>query len=71
MNPSDKDDRDHNKYTQAFDPPLVHEEELEHDEDKETEEEEESPEVEENKETKAKTEGATKEAMLRVPSGQL
>jgi hypothetical protein len=36
-----------------------------------TEEERESPEVEENKETKEKTEVATKEAMLRAPSGQL
>jgi hypothetical protein len=72
MNPSD---RDRNKDTQAFESPLIHEEELEHsatgDEDKETEEEGESPEVEENKETKEKTEVATKEAMLRVPSGQL
>jgi hypothetical protein len=75
MNPSDKHNRDRNNDTQAFDPPLIHEEEFEHlatgDEDKETEEEGESPEVEENKETKEKTEVATKEAMLRVPSGQL
>jgi hypothetical protein len=75
MNLSDKDALDRNKKTQAFDPPLNHEEETEDsstgDEEKQSAEEWVSPEVEENKEAKEKTEVVTKEAMLRVPSGQL
>ena len=75
MNPSDKHNRDRNKDTQAFDPPLIHEEEIEHsstgDKEKESVEERESPEVEENEEIKERTEAVTKEAMLRVTCGQL
>jgi hypothetical protein len=74
MNPSDKDYTDRNE-TQAIDPPLIHEEEIEHssteDEETQSAEEREFPEVEENRQTKEETEVATKEAMLRVTGGQL
>jgi hypothetical protein len=73
MNPSDKD-YTHRNETQAIDPPLIHEEEIEHsstdDEEKQSAEEREFPEVEENGETKEETEVVTKEAMLRVTGGQ-
>ena len=75
MNPSDKDYRDRNEEMRAFDPPLIHEQEIEHsstdDEEKESAVERESPEVEENEETKEETELVTKEAMLKVTGGQL
>ena len=75
MNPSDKDYRDRNEEMQAFDPPLIHEQEIEHsstdDEEKESAVERESPGVEENEETKEETELVTKEAMLKVTGGQL
>ena len=74
MNPSDKDYTDRNE-TQAIDPPLIHEEEIEHSsteyEETQSAEEREFPEVEENRQTKEETEVATKEAMLRVTGGQL
>jgi hypothetical protein len=66
-----------NKETQAFDSPLIHEEKIERsapgDEENENENEKEtgSAEVEEGEENKGKTELVTKEAMVRVTSGQL
>jgi hypothetical protein len=75
MNPSDNDAHDRNKEAKAFDPPLIHEAEIERsatrDEEEGIEEKEESREVEVDKEAKDKTEVATKEAMIRMPSGQL
>jgi hypothetical protein len=74
MNPSDRDDHERNKETQAFASPLIQEEEIERsatgDEEKENEKERGSAEVEENEENKGKTELVTKEAMVRVTSGQ-
>jgi hypothetical protein len=74
MDPSDKDAHDRNRETKAFDPPLIREEDIEHSatgEEEGSEEKGESPEVEENKGAEEKTNLATKEAMLKVPSGQL
>jgi hypothetical protein len=76
MNPSDRDDHElSNKETQAFDSPLIHEEKIERsapgDEENENEKETGSAEVEESEENKGKTELVTKEAMVRVTSGQL
>ena len=77
MNPSDKGHSGRNAETQAFDPPIIHEEEIEQerspteDDEKQSAEERESPEIDENGETKEENEAITKEAMLRVTGGQL
>jgi hypothetical protein len=75
MNSSDKNTHDRNEATKAFDPPLIHEEEIERsvtgDEEAGIGQEEQSTGVEEDKEARKKTELATKEAILKVPSGQL
>jgi hypothetical protein len=72
MNTSDKKSHQSNKETQAFDPPLIHEEIIEHpkpEDDEEGSTEELKPEeVEENRE---QTQVVTKEAMLRISRGQL
>jgi hypothetical protein len=71
MNPSNQDHGKTNQETQAFDPPLIHEEEVLHsipDDDHETAEKNEP--AEEGKDQE-KTELITKEAMLRVTGGQL
>jgi hypothetical protein len=72
MNPPSNDDSRTNQETQAFDPPLIHEEEMAHpapeDDKKESAEKSELAQVEEDKE---RTELVTKEAMLRVTGGQL
>jgi hypothetical protein len=72
MNTSNRNSHQSDKETQAFDPPLIHEEiserpEPENDE-KESAEELKPEEVEENRE---QTQVVTKEAMLRVSRGQL
>jgi hypothetical protein len=70
MNSSNQDHGRTNQETQAFDPPLIHEEELLHPrpDDDETAEKDEPAEEAEDKE---KSEVITKEAMLRVTGGQL
>jgi hypothetical protein len=72
MNPSSKDDSKSNQETQAFDPPLIHEEEVVHplidDNEKECPEEGEDGQVEEDKK---RAEMATKEGIQRVIGGQL
>lgn len=71
MNPSHKDQCKTNPETKAFDPPVIHEEEILHprpDNDDETAGRSEPAEVGEDKETTAVI---TKEAMLRVSGGQL
>jgi hypothetical protein len=72
MNPSNKEEAKSNQETQAFDPILIHEEEVVHpvldDDEKESAEEGESEQVKEDKEM---AEMVTKEAMLRVTGGQL
>ena len=70
MNPSSNDSKS-NQETQAFDPPLIHEEEIVHpapdDDEKESAEKNEPAQVEEEKE---RAEMVTKEAILRVTAGQ-
>jgi hypothetical protein len=72
MNPSSKDDSKSNQETQAFDPPLIQEEEVVHpapdDEGEESAEKSEPAQIEQDKE---RAETVTKEAMLRVTGGQL
>ena len=67
MNPSSKDDSKSNQGTQAFDPLLVHEEEVVHpaaDDD-----EQESAEKRQPAQDEERAEMVTKEAMLRVTGG--
>jgi hypothetical protein len=70
MNSLDKDDTERNKEKQAFDSPLLHEEEVENlsanDEAKKL-----SKEKEEAEENKEKTEVGTKEAFMRISSGSV
>jgi hypothetical protein len=73
MNLSDKDALDRNKKTQAFDPPLNHEEETEDsstgDEEKQSAEEWVSPEVEENKEPRKRPRWSPKRRCSECPAG--
>jgi hypothetical protein len=73
MNSFDKDDLAGNKQTQAFDPPLIHEEEIEHsaDDDREAEESAEEKAPAEKKADKERSDVVAKEAMLRVTGGVL
>ena len=68
MNPSSKDDSKSNQETQAFDPLLVHEEEVVHPaEDDDEQESAEKRQPAQGDEERA--EMVTKEAMLRVTGG--
>ncbi|MBV8378204.1 MAG: hypothetical protein JO279_14505 [Verrucomicrobia bacterium] len=74
---TDKDAPDRTNKTEAFDPPLIHEQDIERpttgeeEGQEKREDKEQAPELEEEREAREKTEVVSKEAMLRVPSGQL